>query len=190
MRIKFLLLIALLFVPSLAMAKGGSFSGGSRSSFSSSRSYSSSSSSRSSSSVSKSSTSTASKPSTTSSKTSSAKVTSSIGGKTAYKVGQGGYQPRFRGGYTPPAGSVVYYNNTSAWDFLPWLYIMNANQHETATVVQPDGQKKVVKQEGTDGMLIFNWIVLILLGIGLIALIVWLVNKYTQPKNKLNFQRS
>lgn len=151
----------------MVLAKGSSFRSSFRSSSSVSRSVSKPSAPK-----------VATKP-TTSTKTTTVKTPPKPGYKTTGAVvGTGGYAPKFSG-YTAPTGSTVYYHNTSSWDWIPLMYIMNASSHQQATVVQPDGKKVEVKQEGVDGMLIFNWVIMILLGLGLIALIVWLVNKYT-----------
>lgn len=98
------------------------------------------------------------------------------------------YQPKFSGGYTPAAGSVVYYQQSSALDWLPFYMIMSSqNAHREAVVVEPgkDGgpaTEKVVKEEGLDGMYVWNWIFSILVSLGLIALIVWYVNKKSKQK--------
>lgn len=91
------------------------------------------------------------------------------------------YQPKFRG-YSAPAGSVVYYRSYGFMDWLPFYLIMTSQSHREAVVVEPakDGQpakETVVKEEGVDGMYVWNWIFSILFVIGLIALIVWFVNR-------------
>lgn len=107
---------------------------------------------------------------------------------TGNKVGDG-YQPTFRGGYSAPAGSVVYYRESSMMDWLPfYLILSSSNAHREATVVEPakDGQpgkETVVQEEGVDTMYVVNWIITILFILGLIALIVYLINKYSS-KNK------
>lgn len=124
------------------------------------------------------------KPSgTTQTKTASAKTVSGkkYAGK-GYVVGDG-YQPKFRGGYTAPAGSVVYYRQNSLLDYLPLYFIMTHGSHREAIVQTPDGKEEVVKEEGTDGMYIFNWLITILLGAGLIGGVVYLINKATK-KNR------
>lgn len=85
--------------------------------------------------------------------------------------------------YSAPAGSVVYYPQYSPMDYLPWIYLFSQNspQHQQAVVVQPDGkQVQVTPQKGVDGMLIFNWILLVVVALAAIGGIVWLVNKKTQ----------
>ena len=98
-------------------------------------------------------------------------------------TGVDGYSPRFNNGYTAPAGSVVYYPQRSFIDYLPWIYLFSANSpaNDSATVVQPDGKEVVAKPEpeGVDGLAVVNWIVLILLGGGLIVLVIYLVNRFT-----------
>lgn len=101
-------------------------------------------------------------------------------------VGDNGYQPRFSNGYSAPAGSTVYYRDTSALDYLPWIYLFSHNNPATpagaqATVVQPDGKQVDVKpvQEGTDGLAIFNWFLLIVIVVAIIGGIIYGVNKYT-----------
>lgn len=92
------------------------------------------------------------------------------------------YKPSFRGGYVPPAGSTVYYQSSSSmWDWFPLYYIMTHDGNQKAVVTQPDGKEQEVVEEGTDGMYIFNWVIVILLGVGLIGGVIWLVNKMTQP---------
>lgn len=104
-------------------------------------------------------------------------------------VGDNGYQPRFTNGYTPAPGSVVYYNQTSFVDYLPWIYLFghsNATpQNTTATVVAPDGKETVAKPEpgGTDGLAVLNWIIMIIIVLAIIGGIVWLVNKLTNKDN-------
>lgn len=107
-------------------------------------------------------------------------------------TGVDGYTPRFTNNYSAPPGSIVYYRDTSFIDYLPWIYLFSQNNPATpagqsATVVQPDGKQVQAKPqpEGTDGLAILNWIILVLLLGGLIVLIVWLVNKYT-TKEKLS----
>ena len=98
------------------------------------------------------------------------------------------YQPKFRGGYAAPSGSVVYYRDNGIMDWLPFYLILSNQQHRQAVVQEPakDGQpakETVVKAEGTDGMYILNWILSIALVLGLIALIVWLVDRRTRNRN-------
>jgi cobalamin biosynthesis Mg chelatase CobN len=99
-------------------------------------------------------------------------------------VGDNGYTPRFTNGYSAPAGSVVYYPQHSALDYLPWIYLFSSQSptHDQAVVVQPDGKEVQAKPVagGTDGMMIFNWIVLILIVAAICAGIVYLVNKLTK----------
>ena len=192
-----IILIASLFVPAIADAKGSSGrSSGSRSSSSSSRSVTST--------PSKSTTTTAPKPApapkvstkpSASTKTVDAPVkTTSTGKKTTGKanVVDSNYKPKIKGGYTPPAGSTVQYveRSPSFIDYLPWLYIFsqshrdNVNRQE-AVVTEPDGTEKsvVMEEEGTDGLLILNWIIMIALTAGLIYGIVLLVNNFTLRKS-------
>lgn len=112
-----------------------------------------------------------------------------VNGKTYSKTGNvvdDKYQPTFRGGYRPPVGSTVYYRDSSSdWmSYIPLWYIMTHNgsngSGSQAVVVQPDGKEVEVEQEGTDGWYIFNWIVMILIALGIIGAIVYFVNKKTQ----------
>lgn len=131
------------------------------------------------------------KPSTTTAKVTSPTV-KTAGGKSFGKTGSvvdATYQPRFSGGYTAPIGSTVYYNDagSSLMNWLPFYMIMTNQSHQEALVVEPakDGQpakETVVKEEGLDGMYIWNWIFSILFSIGGIALIVYFVNKKTNKK--------
>lgn len=109
-----------------------------------------------------------------------------VAGKTYAKTGNvvgAGYQPKFKG-VTPPAGSVVYYRESSFWDWFPMYYILTHDDHRDAVVqtstTTPTGVKTTstpVKEEGVDTMYVINWILTILIGLGLIAGIMWLINK-------------
>lgn len=104
-------------------------------------------------------------------------------------VGDNGYTPRFTNGYSAPAGSVVYYPQHSALDYLPWIYLFNSNnspRNDHATVVQPDNKEVVVKPEkgGVDGLYILNWFLLIAVVIALISGIVFGVNKLSKRNSK------
>jgi hypothetical protein len=105
-------------------------------------------------------------------------------------VGDNGYTPRFSG-YSAPAGSVVYYPQHSALDYLPWIYLFSQSSpsRDQATVVQPDNKEvKAQPAGGFDGMILFNWIVFILIIAAIIAGIVYLVNKLTnKPKPQAGF---
>jgi cobalamin biosynthesis Mg chelatase CobN len=191
------------------VAKGSSFSG-SRST--STRSTSTSTRSTSGSTSTKSTTTTTKPKSTTSTKsgTSKAKAGSTIktkDGKTIktssktptnpkYKesvgvVGDNGYTPRYTNGYAPPAGTVVYRESNSALDYLPWVYLFSvmgdSPRNDQQVMVQPDGKEVQAKpvQEGIDGLLILNWIVLIIIVGAVIAGIVYLVNKLTTKRASL-----
>lgn len=189
----YLMVAVIALVPTLSFARGGGGGGhassGGRSSFSSSRSSSSLGSSRASSSARVSTPSRPSAPRVSSKPSSStAKVTQAkpkvVGGKSYGKTGSvvsSTYQPRFRG-YTAPIGSTVYYRESSALDWLPFYMIMTSQSHREAVVSTPATattpvSEVVVKEEGLDGMYIWNWIFSVLIGLGLIAWIVYLVNK-------------
>lgn len=153
---------------------------------------------------SKSSTGTTSKPKTGTS-TKKAGSTVKVGGKTIKSstktpskqgfsdskgiVGDNGYQPRFTNGYNAPAGSVVYYQDHSFSDYLFWAYIFNSSnparpENQQAVVVQPDNKEVQVKPEpgGLDGMLILNWIVLIIVVLAVVAGVAALVSKLTEKR--------
>lgn len=110
-------------------------------------------------------------------------------------VGDNGYTPRFTNGYSAPAGSTVYYRDTSALDYLPWIYLFSQDnpatpQGQTATIVQPDGKQVEAKPvpQGTDGLAVLNWFLLIMIIAGIIGGIIWGVNKLTtkeKPKPKI-----
>lgn len=136
---------------------------------------------------------------TTTTKTVAAPVKTTASGKTTTgkaSMVDSTYRPTFSGGYTPPIGSSVQYveRSSSFIDYLPWIYIFSqssrdkVNQQE-AVVTEPgvDGapgvEKTVVMDEGGDGLLIFNWIIMILLGGGIIWGIMWIVNKLTTKKS-------
>lgn len=134
------------------------------------------------------------KPSTSTAKVTST-TTKTVNGKSYGKTGSvvgGTYQPKFRGGYSAPAGSTVYYRESSMMDWLPFYLILSSqNAHRDAVVVEPakDGQpakETVVKEEGIDTMYVINWIISILLVGGLIGYIVYKVNKNTKKKNDEN----
>lgn len=185
-----------LLMPVVVDAKGG---GGGRSS-GGSRSYSSS---RSTSTTPKTTTQTApkpapspkvsSKPSASTKTVDAPSKTTSTGKKTTGKaaVVDDNFKPKIKGGYTPPVGSTVQYveRSSSFIDYLPWLYIFsqshrdNVNNQE-AVVTEPDGTEKtvVIEEEGTDGLLILNWIIMIALAGGLIYGIMWGVNKFTNKE--------
>ena len=195
MRYLAVLVLLALVVPAIVEAKGssGGRGGGSRSSVS-----------RSTSSASKPSTTSAPKPApapkvsskpTAATKTVDAPVkTTSTGKKTTGKanVVDSNYQPKIKGGYVPPTGSTVQYveRSPSFIDYLPWLYIFsqghrdNVNRQE-AVVTEPDGTEKtvVMEEEGTDGLLILNWVIMIVLTGGLIWFIMWGVNQLTMRKS-------
>jgi hypothetical protein len=128
--------------------------------------------------------STSSKPISGTTKTTTAKTTKTVNGKTYSKTGNvvdKNYKPTFKGGYTPPVGSTVYYReSSSAWDWFPMYYIMTHNGNQQAVVQQPNGQQKTVEQEGGDDMYIWNWIFSILIILGAIGLTVYFVNKATR----------
>lgn len=184
---------ALAVAAPIAQAKGG-FSGG-RSSFSPTRSTFRPSTPTRSTTISSPKPSTISKPAapkvstkpTASTKTVTAAKPKTINGKTYSSKGNvvdENYKPRFSGGYVPPAGSTVYYHGMSALDWLPFYLILNSGAaHREAVVVQPDGKEQVVKEEGKDGMYAVNWIITILFILGIIALIVWLVNRASKNKH-------
>lgn len=120
-----------------------------------------------------------------------AAVAPSANGKTYSKTGNvvdSNYAPKFRGGYMPPNGSVVYYPDNSWMMWIPLMYLMQNDSHRDAIVQEKDGEgntvaEKIVQEEGVDTMYVINWIITILIGLGLLALIVWLINKFTsRPK--------
>lgn len=123
------------------------------------------------------------KPSSTTKTTTASTAVKSSTGKTMSKKGavvDDNYKPTFRGGYVAPAGSVVYYRESSIMDWLPFYLIMTSQSHREAVVQTPDGKQQTVKEEGVDTMYVINWIVSLLLIGGLIVLIVWFVNKKTK----------
>jgi hypothetical protein len=95
------------------------------------------------------------------------------------KVVGEGYQPKFKGGYTAPAGSTVYYPERSFIDYLPWIFLFSQSMdsHREVVVETPDGQQQTQQEEGLDSMYVINWIVSILLVFGLIALVIYLMNR-------------
>src|SRR6478609_8477679 len=163
-------MVGVVFAPSVH-ARSSFSSSSSRSYSSSSRSSSirSSSSSKSTTSKSTTSKSTTSKPSSGTTKVTAKQPVKSGFSTTGYKTSSS-YQPRFRG-YNAPIGSTVYYQRDygSALDFLPWYFLLTHDSHQQAVVTQPDGQQKTVKADGVDTMYVVNWIVMILLTLGIIG---------------------
>lgn len=172
------IIIFSLLIVSPAYARG--FSSGGHSSFSSGSNHSSQSSGH---------TTSYSKPSFSSSapKVSSSKPVINGYSTTGFKVTSGN-QPTFAHGYTPPTGSVVYNRSFNIVDLLFWSYIFSHNGQQQVVVQQPDGQKVQTSDPNQiDWMYYVDWVIIILLAIGLIVLIVWFVNKHTQPKGDLNY---
>lgn len=177
MKLLTIILLSLL-ITSPAYARG--FSSGGHSSFSSSGSRSSTSSGH---------TSSYSKPSFSSSapKVSSSRPVINGYSTTGSRVTSGN-QPTFAHGYTPPTGSVVYNRGFNVLDLLFWSYIFSHNGQQQVVVQQPDGQKVQTSDPSqVDWMYYIDWGIMILLAIGLIVLIVWFVNKHTQPKGDSNY---
>lgn len=108
-------------------------------------------------------------------------------------VGDNGYTPRFTNGYSAPAGSVVYYPDHSFTDYLLLWYIIghNSPRNDQATIMQPDNKQLVAKPErsGLDGLLILNWIFMILIIAATGAGIVYLVNKFTKKGGSDEYSR-
>lgn len=105
-----------------------------------------------------------------------------------YTVGNG-YQPRFTNGYVAPAGSTVYYPQHDLFDYMliGYLFSNDSPRNDQSVIVQPDGKEVVAKpqQQGTDGLLIFNWIMLILIALAIIGGGMWLINKYSKKKPRI-----
>lgn len=188
---KLFIVMLLILLPGICAAKGASVGGGARS-FSAPRS---------SVSAPRTTTPKVSAPKTTTPKVSSPKVSApettsvksatkstapkpaSVKGKSTGYVVDKNYTPRFRGGYSAPAGSVVYYQDNSFLEYMMFWHILNSdNVHKEATVITPDGKEQKVKEEGVDSMYIFNWIIFILLAAGLVGLAIYLVNRYTNKE--------
>ncbi len=98
---------------------------------------------------------------------------------TTGKVVDANYQPKFKGGYQAPAGSVVYYPQRSFIDYLPWIFLFSQNSgaHRDVVVQEPDGKQVTQKEEGVDSMYVWNWVFSIGVALGAIALVVWLMNR-------------
>lgn len=115
--------------------------------------------------------------------TSAKKPTNSKVTNQAGIAGVDGYSPRFNNGYTAPAGSVVYYPQHSALDYLPWIYLFSQNSpaNDSATTVEPSGREVVAQpvKEGVDGLAVFNWILLVVIVLAIVGGIIWGVNKIT-----------
>lgn len=97
------------------------------------------------------------------------------------KVVDENYKPSFRGGYVPPVGSTVYYQQRSFLDYLPWVFLftMTPNREVVVQASEPDGtvKEETHQEEGTDTMYVINWIVSILLLGGLIVIIMRLISR-------------
>lgn len=98
-------------------------------------------------------------------------------------VGDNGYTPRFNNGYSAPPGSVVYYPQHSMFDYLPWVYLFSQDSpaKDSATIVQPDGKEVQAQpvQEGTDGLAVLNWFLLIVMALAIIGGVMYGVYKWT-----------
>jgi hypothetical protein len=92
------------------------------------------------------------------------------------------FRPSFSG-YTPPIGSRVYSPGFSFTDFLIFSYLFSHTGNQQVIVQQPDGHKVTTQSDSVDVMYYVDFAILLLLGFGLIGLIVWYVNKKTQPSN-------
>ena len=115
--------------------------------------------------------------------TSTKKPTSTKVNQQAGITGVDGYTPKFKNGYSAPAGSVVYYPQHSFTDYLPWIYLFSNNSpaNDQATIMQPDGKQVTAPpvEEGVDGLAVFNWILLFIIGACIIGGVVWGVSKLT-----------
>lgn len=104
------------------------------------------------------------------------------------KVVDENYKPSFRGGYVPPVGSTVYYQQRSFLDYLPWVFLftMTPNREVVVQASEPDGtvKEETHQEEGTDTMYVINWIVSLLLLGGLIAVVIKLLNRKKDVKPK------
>ena len=99
-----------------------------------------------------------------------------------------GNRPTFSHGYIPPTGSVVYNRGFSIVDLFFWSYIFSHNGEQQVVVQQPDGKKvQTTDPAQVDWMYYIDWAIMILLAVGLIILIVWFVNKHTQPKGDSSY---
>jgi hypothetical protein len=107
------------------------------------------------------------------------RTTSSIG-STPRTIGSN-YHPSFSG-YNPPFGSRVYSPGFSLTDLLLFSYLFNHNGNQQVIVEQPDGQNVTTQTSQIDIMYYVDIALLLILGFGLIGLIVWYINKKTQPK--------
>ena len=98
-----------------------------------------------------------------------------------------GYNPKFRNGSTYPAGSTVYYPQRDFLDYLPWIFLLTMDSHRQAVIYPPATASSTAAitpiedtEEGVDTMYVINWIIMILLTGGIIAGIMYLINKKTK----------
>lgn len=97
-------------------------------------------------------------------------------------VGDNGYSPRFANGYSAPEGSVIYRREHDFMDYLPWVYLFSQDspRNDQVTIVQPDGKEVTAPPapEGVDGLVIFNWFMLVVIALAIIGGITYGVYKW------------
>jgi hypothetical protein len=86
------------------------------------------------------------------------------------------------GGYRPPVGSRVYSPGFSFTELFFWSYLFSHNGNQQVQVQQPDGHTVTAQTNNVDVMYYVDLALLLVFGFGIIGLIVWFVNKLTQPK--------
>jgi hypothetical protein len=101
---------------------------------------------------------------------------------TAPRTISSSYHPTFTG-YQPPLGSRVYSPGFSLTELLFWSYLFNHNGYQQVNVQQPDGHTVTAQTGNIDVMYYIDLGLLLVFGFGIIGIIVWFVNKLTQPKD-------
>jgi hypothetical protein len=92
------------------------------------------------------------------------------------------YRPSFSG-YTPPLGSRVYSPGFSFTELFFWSYLLSHTGQQEVQVQQPDGHTVSAQTNNVDVMYYVDLGIMLVFGFGIIAIIVYFVNKLTQPKN-------
>ena len=94
----------------------------------------------------------------------------------------GSYRPSFSG-YTPPVGSRVFSPGFSFTELIFWSYLLSHTSQQQVQVQQPDGHTVTAQTNNVDVMYYVDLVIMLALGFGIIGVIVWFVNKLTQPKS-------
>ena len=90
------------------------------------------------------------------------------------------YRPSYSG-YNPPIGSRVFSPGFSFTELFFWSYLFSHTGQQQVQVQQPDGHTVTAQTNNVDVMYYVDLGLLLIFGFGIIGLIVWIVNKLTQP---------